>query len=104
MDVKEVSLSVNSLYGDWLFFDQPKSVLYAIDKSIKNERISLQSPKRVLRFFLTTMVGDNVEVVGDEKRLHILIGLTSILLCHLFYSRSILKVLDLGIGLSLSGI
>ena len=56
----EVSLSVNSLYGDLTFFDQPK-------RSLRNEhfhqetRDYLKSPKSV-KILLTTMVGD-VEVV-----------------------------------------
>ena len=56
----EVSLSVNSLYGDLTFFDQPK-------RSLRNEQFHqetrdyLKSPKSV-KILLTTMVGD-VEVV-----------------------------------------
>lgn len=56
----EVSLSVNSLYGDLIFFDQPK-------RSLRNEQFHqetrdyLKSPKSV-KILLTTMVGD-VEVV-----------------------------------------
>ena len=56
----EVSLSVNSLYGDLTFFDQPK-------RALRNEhfhqetRDYLKSPKSV-KILLTTMVGD-VEVV-----------------------------------------
>lgn len=56
----EVSLSVNSLYGDLTFFDQPK-------RTLRNEhfhqetRDYLKSPKSV-KILLTTMVGD-VEVV-----------------------------------------
>ena len=56
----EVSLSVNSLYGDLTFFDQPK-------RSLRNEQFHqetrdyLKNPKSV-KILLTTMVGD-VEVV-----------------------------------------
>ena len=56
----EVSLSVNSLYGDLTFLDLPK-------RSLRNEQFHqetrdyLKSPKSV-KIFLTTMVGD-VEVV-----------------------------------------
>ena len=56
----EVSLSVNSLYGDLTFFDQPK-------RSLRNEQFHqetrdyLKSPKSV-KILLTTMIGD-VEVV-----------------------------------------
>jgi len=56
----EVSLSVNSLYGDLNFFDQPK-------RALRNEQFHqetkdyLKSPKSV-KILLTTMVGD-VEVV-----------------------------------------
>ena len=56
----EVSLSVNSLYGDLTFLDLPK-------RSLRNEqyhqetRDYLKSPKRV-KILLTTMIGD-VEVV-----------------------------------------
>lgn len=56
----EVSLCVNSLYGDLTFFDQPK-------RSLRNEQFHqetrdyLKSPKSV-KILLTTMVGD-VEVV-----------------------------------------
>ena len=56
----EVSLSVNSLYGDLTFFDQPK-------RSLRNEQFHqetrdyLKSPKSV-KILLTTTVGD-VEVV-----------------------------------------
>ena len=56
----EVSLSVNSLYGDLNFFDQPK-------RALRNEQFHqetkdyLKSPKSV-KILLTTMVG-NVEVV-----------------------------------------
>lgn len=56
----EVSLSVNSLYGDLTFFDRPK-------RSLRNEQFHqetrdyLKSPKSV-KILLTTMVGD-VEVV-----------------------------------------
>ena len=56
----EVSLSVNSLYGDSTFFDQPK-------RSLRNEQFHqetrdyLKNPKSV-KILLTTMVGD-VEVV-----------------------------------------
>ena len=56
----EVSLSVNSLYGDLTFFNQPK-------RSLRNEQFHqetrdyLKSPKSV-KILLTTMIGD-VEVV-----------------------------------------
>ena len=56
----EVSLSVNSLYGDLTFFEQPK-------RALRNEQLHqetrdyLKSPKSV-KILLTTMVGD-VEVV-----------------------------------------
>ena len=56
----EVSLSVNCLYGDLTFFNQPK-------RALRNEhyhqetRDYLKSNKSV-KIFLTTMIGD-VEVV-----------------------------------------
>lgn len=56
----EVSLSVNSLYGDLTFFDQPKCALRN-EQFHQETRDYLKSPKSV-KIFLTTMVGD-VEVV-----------------------------------------
>lgn len=56
----EVSLSVNSLYGDLIFFDQPKRALRN-EQSHQETRDYLKSPKSV-KILLTTMVGD-VEVV-----------------------------------------
>ena len=56
----EVSLSVNSLYGDLTFLDQPKRALR--NEQFHQETIDyLKSPKSV-KILLTTMVGD-VEVV-----------------------------------------
>ena len=56
----EVSLSVNSLYGDLIFFDQPKRALRN-EQFHQETRDYLKSPKSV-KILLTTMVGD-VEVV-----------------------------------------
>ena len=56
----EVSLSVNSLYGDLTFLDQPKRALRN-EQFHQETRDYLKSPKSV-KIFLTTMVGD-VEVV-----------------------------------------
>lgn len=56
----EVSLSVNSLYGDLIFLDQPKRALRN-EQYHQETRDYLKSPKSV-KIFLTTMVGD-VEVV-----------------------------------------
>lgn len=56
----EVSLSVNSLYGDLTFFDQPKCALRN-EQFHQETRDYLKSPKSV-KILLTTMVGD-VEVV-----------------------------------------
>ena len=56
----EVSLSVNSLYGDLTFFDQPKLALRN-EQFHQETRDYLKSPKSV-KILLTTMVGD-VEVV-----------------------------------------
>ncbi len=56
----EVSLSVNSLYGDLTFFDQPKRALRN-EQFHQETRDYLKSPKSV-KILLTTMVGD-VEVV-----------------------------------------
>ena len=56
----EVSLSVNSLYGDLAFFDQPKRALRN-EQFHQETRDYLKSPKSV-KILLTTMVGD-VEVV-----------------------------------------
>lgn len=56
----EVSLSVNSLYGDLTFFDQPKGALRN-EQFHQETRDYLKSPKSV-KILLTTMVGD-VEVV-----------------------------------------
>ena len=56
----EVSLSVNSLYGDLIFFDQPKRALRN-EQFRRETRDYLKSPKSV-KILLTTMVGD-VEVV-----------------------------------------
>ena len=56
----EVSLSVNSLYGDLTFFDQPKHALRN-EQFHQETRDYLKSPKSV-KILLTTMVGD-VEVV-----------------------------------------
>ena len=56
----EVSLSVNSLYGDLTFFDQPKRSLRNVQFH-QETRDYLKSPKSV-KILLTTMVGD-VEVV-----------------------------------------
>ena len=56
----EVSLSVNSLYGDLTFFDQPKRTLRN-EQFHQETRDYLKSPKSV-KILLTTMVGD-VEVV-----------------------------------------
>ena len=56
----EVSLSVNSLYGDLTFFDRPKRPLRN-EQFHQETRDYLKSPKSV-KIFLTTMVGD-VEVV-----------------------------------------
>lgn len=56
----EVSLSVNSLYGDLTFFDQPKRTLRN-EQFHQETRDYLKSPKSV-KVLLTTMVGD-VEVV-----------------------------------------
>lgn len=56
----EVSLSVNSLYGDLTFFDQPKSALRN-EQFHQETRDYLKSPKSV-KILLTTIVGD-VEVV-----------------------------------------
>ena len=56
----EVSLSVNSLYGDLTFLDQPKRALRN-EQFHQETRDYLKSPKSV-KFLLTTMVGD-VEVV-----------------------------------------
>ena len=56
----EVSLSVNSLYGDLIFFDQPKRALRN-EQFHQETRDYLKSPKSV-KILLTTMIGD-VEVV-----------------------------------------
>lgn len=56
----EVSLSLNSLYGDLTFFDQPKRTLRN-EQFHQETRDYLKSPKSV-KILLTTMVGD-VEVV-----------------------------------------
>ena len=56
----EVSLSVNSLYGDLTFFDQSKRALRN-EQFHQETRDYLKSPKSV-KILLTTMVGD-VEVV-----------------------------------------
>ena len=56
----EVSLSVNSLYGDLTFFGQPKRALRN-EQFHQETRDYLKSPKSV-KILLTTMVGD-VEVV-----------------------------------------
>ena len=56
----EVSLSVNSLYGDLTFLDQPKRALRN-EQFHQETRDYLKSPKSV-KILLTTMVGD-VEVV-----------------------------------------
>ena len=56
----EVSLSVNSLYGDLTFLDQPKRALRN-EQFHQETRDYLKSPKSV-KIFLTTVVGD-VEVV-----------------------------------------
>ena len=56
----EVSLSVNSLYGDLTFFKQPKRALRN-EQFHQETRDYLKSPKSV-KILLTTMVGD-VEVV-----------------------------------------
>ena len=56
----EVSLSVNSLYGDLTFFDQSKRALRN-EQFHQEARDYLKSPKSV-KILLTTMVGD-VEVV-----------------------------------------
>ena len=56
----EVSLSVNSLYGDLTFFAQPKRALRN-EQFHQETRDYLKSPKSV-KILLTTMVGD-VEVV-----------------------------------------
>ena len=64
MDV-EVSLSVNSLYGDLTFFDQPKRALRN-EQFHQETRDYLKSPKSV-KILLTTMVGD-VEVVRRMKK------------------------------------
>lgn len=56
----EVSLSVNSLYGDLTFFDQHKRALRN-EQFHQETRDYLKSPKSV-KILLTTMVGD-VEVV-----------------------------------------
>ena len=56
----EVSLSVNSLYGELIFFDQPKRALRN-EQFHQETRDYLKSPKSV-KILLTTMVGD-VEVV-----------------------------------------
>lgn len=56
----EVSLSVNSLYGDLTFLNQPKRALRN-EQFHQETRDYLKSPKSV-KIFLTTMVGD-VEVV-----------------------------------------
>ena len=56
----EVSLSVNSLYGDLTFFYQPKRALRN-EQFHQETRDYLKSPKSV-KILLTTMVGD-VEVV-----------------------------------------
>ena len=56
----EVSLSVTSLYGDLIFFDQPKRALRN-EQFHQETRDYLKSPKSV-KILLTTMVGD-VEVV-----------------------------------------
>ena len=56
----EVSLSVNSLYGDLTFFDHPKHALRN-EQFHQETRDYLKSPKSV-KILLTTMVGD-VEVV-----------------------------------------
>ena len=56
----EVSLSVNSLYGDLTFLDQPKRALRN-EQFHQETRDYLKSPKSV-KILLTTMIGD-VEVV-----------------------------------------
>ena len=56
----EVSLSVNSLYGDLTFLDQPKRALRN-EQFHQETRDYLKSPKSA-KILLTTMVGD-VEVV-----------------------------------------
>ena len=56
----EVSISVNSLYGDLTFLDQPKRALRN-EQFHQETRDYLKSPKSV-KILLTTMVGD-VEVV-----------------------------------------
>ena len=56
----EVSLSVNLLYGDLTFFDQPKRALRN-EQFHQETRDYLKNPKSV-KVLLTTMVGD-VEVV-----------------------------------------
>ncbi|MFS9059345.1 cell wall-active antibiotics response protein LiaF [Streptococcus infantis] len=56
----EVSLSVNSLYVDLTFFDQPKRALRN-EQFHQETRDYLKSPKSV-KILLTTMIGD-VEVV-----------------------------------------
>ena len=88
----EVSLSVNSLYGDLTFFDQPKRALRN-EQFHQETRDYLKSPKSV-KVFLTTMVGDVEVVRGWKSNPIFLIGLTSFLFVA-FLFRSIFKVLDL---------
>ncbi|HEX0766828.1 TPA: transporter, partial [Streptococcus pneumoniae] len=56
----EVSLSVNCLYGDLTFFNQPKRALR--NEHYHQETKDYLKSNKSVKIFLTTMIGD-VEVV-----------------------------------------